>query len=74
MADDLVAGRVLDRGLALDDRNQRVARIADLEEDLALGGGALLADLSEGLQLRLGENRTDVGGHGKRVASVTSHP
>ena len=59
VADDLVAVGVLDRGLALEDRDERVALVADLEQDLAGLGRALLAARGEHLELRVGENRVD---------------
>ena len=46
MADDLVAGGVEDGRLALEDRDERVARVADLEEHVADLGGPLLAVLA----------------------------
>ena len=56
MADDLAPGRIGDRDLALVDRDERVARVADLEQLLAGRGRALLAVPGERLQLRAGEN------------------
>ena len=53
VADDLVAGRVEHLGLALENRDERVRRIADSEQDLARLRGALLADPGEGRELRL---------------------
>ena len=63
VADDLLAGGVGHRDLALDDRDERVALIADLEERLADLGGPLLAVLGERRQLRAREHSTCRGGH-----------
>ena len=52
VADDLVAGRVEDRDLALEDRDERVARVADAVEHVSDPCGALLAELGERRQLR----------------------
>ena len=46
VAHDLVAGGVQDRHLALDDRDERIALVADPEEHVADGRGALLAVLA----------------------------
>jgi hypothetical protein len=51
VADDLVAGRVGDGNLALIDRDERVAGVADFEELLADRGGSLLAKRGEGRHL-----------------------
>ena len=51
MADDLVAGGIEDRDLALEDRDERIARVADPEEHVADLGRALLAELGEERQL-----------------------
>src|SRR4029077_2725302 len=51
MADDLVAGAVEHRRLPLDDRDERIARIADLVQLLAHLRGALLAVREERRQL-----------------------
>ena len=59
VADDLVAGGVEDRRLALEDRDERVALVADLEQHLADRGGALLAVARERRELRRGEGRAD---------------
>ena len=64
MAGDLGAGPVQDRRLALEDGDERVARVADPEQVLALGGRALLAAGPEDLELPRGEDR----------AERTSHP
>ncbi len=45
VADDLAAGGVENRGLALEDRDERVGLVADPEQLLADRGGALLAVL-----------------------------
>ncbi len=64
VADDLAAGGVGDRDLALEDRDERVARVADLEELLADLGGPLLAVLGEGRELRAREDPAcRSGGH-----------
>jgi hypothetical protein len=44
VANDLVAGRVEDRHLALEDRHERVVAIADAIEHIADVSGALLAE------------------------------
>ena len=62
MTDDLGSRGVEDRRLALDDRDQRVAAVTDLEEDVADLGAALLAVLGEQRQLSLRERRRR-GGH-----------
>jgi energy-coupling factor transporter ATP-binding protein EcfA2 len=51
VADDLAAAAVEYRGLALEDGDQRVGRVADLEQLLADRGGALLAVLGQRPQL-----------------------
>ena len=58
MADDLVAGRIEDRHLALDDRDEGVALVADAEQHVTNARGSLLSDLAERRQLRLGQPRT----------------
>ena len=63
MADDLVAGRVEDRRLALADRDERIGLVADLEEDVADLCGALLAVFGEHVELGLGEDATDGTAH-----------
>src|SRR4029079_6574333 len=54
MADALVAGRILDLHLALDDRDEGVALVADAEQHVANVSSALLSDLPKRRQLRLG--------------------
>jgi hypothetical protein len=56
VADDLVPGGVEDRGLAFDDRDERVGRIADLEQLLADLRPPFLADLRQRRKLRLREH------------------
>jgi hypothetical protein len=51
VADDLVAGWIGDRDLALVDRDEGVAGVADLEELLADLSGPLLAQRGEGRHL-----------------------
>ena len=63
MADDLVAGGVGDRDLALEDRDERVGLVADLEQLLADRGGALLAMLGQRRELRLREHTSCRTGH-----------
>ena len=63
VADDLVARAVEHRGLALEDRDERVGRVADLEEPLADLGGPLLALLGERRELGAGEDSADGTGH-----------
>ena len=68
VTDDLVAGGILDRGLSLEDRHQRVGGVADLEQDLAGLGRSFLADLGERLELSLGEDGAHRFGHrGKSI-------
>ena len=55
--DDLAACGVEDRCFALDDRDQRVAAVADLEQDVADLCPALLTVLGEQRQLTLREHR-----------------
>ena len=49
----LSAGRVLDRRFALEDRDERIAAIADAEQDVADRRGALLTVLREQRELAL---------------------
>ena len=67
MARDLLPGTVENRRLALEDDDERVGRVTDPEEELALGGRSLLAPLRQGLQLPWGKNRTErtFGRHGR---------
>ncbi len=64
VADDLVAGRVEDRDLALEDRDERIAPIADAIQHLADLRRALLAELGERRQLRRGQRRARRRGDG----------
>ena len=59
VADDLVAGGVLDRSLALEDRDERVGRVADAVQPLPGLRGPLLAVLGEDARagLRRGSRR-----------------
>src|SRR3954467_4520148 len=57
--DDLVPRGVTDGRLALEDRDEREALVADPEEDVADLGGALLAVLGERRELRRGQDRAD---------------
>ena len=57
VADDLVAGGVEDRDLALDDRHEWVVAIADPVEHLADVSGALVAEFGEPGQLRRRQRR-----------------
>ena len=63
MPDDLSAGRVENGRLALDDRDERVAPVADAIEHVADRCSALLAELGERRQLRRGQNRAGGRGH-----------
>ena len=63
VADDLAAGGVDHRDLALDDRDERVGRVADLEQLLADLGGPLLAVLGERRELRAREHSTYRASH-----------
>ena len=56
--DDLLPGRVDDRDLALEDRDERVPLIADAVEHVADIGRALLTELSQGRELRVRQHRT----------------
>jgi hypothetical protein len=47
VADDLAAGRIDDRDLALVDRDEGIGDVADLEELLADRRGPLLAELGK---------------------------
>jgi hypothetical protein len=69
MADDLPSGGVQYRDLALDDRDERVARITDAVEQLAGLRGPLLADPGQGRKLR---RRQRWGGRGRRVGHGSS--
>src|SRR5204863_874188 len=53
---DLVPGPVEDRRLALEDDDERVARVTDPEQELSLRGRALLAQRRESLKLSGGED------------------
>ena len=52
LPDDLIPGRVDDRDLSFEDRNERIRPIADPVEQLTGGRRALLSDLGESRQLR----------------------
>ena len=56
--DDLVPVPVEDRRLALEDRDERVAQIANPIEDVADRGRALLTDVGERLELRSRQRRS----------------
>src|SRR6185436_13398184 len=71
VADDLVARGVEDRRLALEDRDERIARVADPVEDLPGGGRPLLAERRERLELRGGEDRADAG-HARERTQVSA--
>ena len=58
VADDLLAGRVDYRDLALDDRDERVPLIADAVEHVADIGGVLVTELSQGRELQVRQHRT----------------
>ena len=80
VADDLPAGAVEHRDLALDDRDERIALVADLEQLLADLGGPLLAVLrrawraasSRGLDLPARPLDQPNGEGGMRVSPGTS--
>src|SRR6185312_15339266 len=59
-ADDLVAGAVEDRDLPLEDRDERIRRVADPEQRVAAARGPLLAHVGERRQL--GGRERGVGG------------
>ena len=69
VADDLVAGRVEDRDLALEDRDERIVRIADAEQHVADPRSPLLADRGERRELRGRERGAGRSCHGARVAT-----
>jgi len=71
-ADDLVAGRIQDRQLALDDRDEGVALVADAEQHVANVGSSLLSDLAKRGQLRLGQPGT--GGNCHHVSLLGAWP
>ena len=50
--DDLVSGRIEDRHLSLEDRDEGIASVADPEQHVPDGRAALLAELGERRQLR----------------------
>ena len=52
LPDDLIPGRVDDRDLSLENRNERICPIADPVQQLTGRRRALLADLGESRQLR----------------------
>ena len=58
VADDLLAGRVDDGDLALDDRDERVPLIADAVEHVADIGRVLVTELSQGRDLQVRQHRT----------------
>ena len=72
MPDDLVAGRVEDGHLALDDRDERIAPVADREEDIAGLCRALLAELGERCELRRGQQRAGGRRHGTSHGDETT--
>ena len=55
VSDELVPGRVDDRDLSFEDRDERVGPIADPVQQLSDRCRALLADLGESRELRWGE-------------------
>ena len=57
VADDLVAGRIEDGHLALDDRDERIASVADSEQHVADVRIPLLSELGERRQLRTRQHR-----------------
>ena len=67
VADDLLAGRVDDRDLALEDRDERVPLIADAVEHVADIGRVLLTELSQGRELRVRQHRAVRRCHGMSV-------
>jgi len=66
VSDDLVAGRIEDRHLALTDGDERIDRISDAVQHVAKGRRPLFAHRREGRQLR-GRQRRD-GGNCHRVS------
>ena len=67
VADDLVACRVDDRDLALENRDERVGAVADAIEHVADARGALFAQRAEPRQLRRREGGTGRSSHGRSV-------
>jgi hypothetical protein len=61
---DLIVRGVVDRDLALDDRDERVAPVADAEQDVADVGGALLTYFRERLELCCRQHGACWAGHG----------
>jgi hypothetical protein len=55
MLDEFGPGRIDDRDLSLENRNERIGPIADLIQKLADRCRPLFADLGESRQLRRGE-------------------
>ena len=74
VADDLVAGGVTDRDLALDDRDERVAPIANAVEHLTDIRRALLADLGKLASCDADKPRTRRLGHATRLAGAARLP
>ena len=74
VADDLVPGGVGDRGLALDDGDERVGRVADLEQLLADLGGPLLAVAGQRFELGAGEDAAGRIGHEVRLCDRAGRP
>ena len=73
VADDLVARRVEDRDLAVEDRDERVAPGADAVEHVAGGRRALLAELGQPRELCGREHRAVWRRHDSSLAAHLTH-
>ena len=72
VADDLAAAGIGHGDLALDDRDERVALVADVEQGLSDLGGPLLAVNGKRRELRARENSTYRGGHARQPKDRTA--
>jgi hypothetical protein len=74
LAGDLVPGPVEDRRLALEDDDERIARVTDPEQELSLRGRALLAPRRESLKLPRGQDGTERARHPGHASEGTARP
>ncbi len=72
--DDLVAGAVEDRSLALDDRDERVPQISNPKEHVTDSRRALLTDSRERCDLPLRQDRFGRSRHAESVPRAWSRP
>jgi hypothetical protein len=72
LAGDLVSGPVEDRRLALEDDDERIARVTDPEQELSLRGRALLAPRRESLKLPGGEDGAERARHARHASEGTA--